>query len=243
MENSHQAIISQETFDLVQSEIARRAKLGKQLTSGDSPFTCKILCACGAFYGTKVWRDHKGGEKIVWQCKNRNKQAGCSAPYLTDAQIERAFVEAYNQLLGDKTHYIQALEAVCAELTDLRNLDADIAASLQEREVVAGLMQRAIEENAHAALDQSDYTQRYNGLRQRYEAEQTRGDDLAAQRRERVAKRAKVRRFLEDLRKQEGLITSFDVHAWNTLAEGIMVYGTQDLMVQFKDGSEIRVEG
>ena len=95
-QGTHPAIIPQETFDLVQAEIARRARLGKQLTSGDSPFTCKILCGCGAFYGPKVWRDHKGGEKVVWQCKNRNKQGGCPAPYLTEAQFEGAFVEAYN---------------------------------------------------------------------------------------------------------------------------------------------------
>ena len=241
VENSHPAIIPQDTYDLVQSEIIRRAKLGKQLTSSDSPFTGKIFCSCGAYYGTKLWRDHKGNEKVVWQCKNRNQQTGCTAPYLTDEQIQRAFIDAYNQLLGDKTRYIQALEAACAELTDLRELDADIAASLQEREVVAGLMQQAIEENAHAPLDQRAYSQRYDALRKRYETEKSRGDGLSAQRQERIAKRAKIRRFLENLRQQESLLTDFDAHAWNTLAEGITVYGAEDLMVRFKDGSEIRV--
>jgi len=244
VQDSHPAIIPQDTYDLVQSEIARRAALGKQLTSSDSPFTGKILCgSCGAIYGTRVWRDHKGGEKVVWQCKNRNKLGNCPAPYLSETQIQQAFVEAYNRLLGDKTRYIQALEAVCAELTDLRDLDADIAVSLQEREVVAGLMQRAIEENAHAALDQSDYSRRYNALRERYEAEKAKGDDLATQRRERVAKRAKIRRFLEDLCGREQLITVFDIHAWNALVEGITVYGVGDFMVRFKDVSEIRVQG
>ena len=242
VENSHPAIIPQETFDLTQSEIARRAKLGKQLTSSDSPFTGKILCGdCGAFYGTRVWRDHKGGEKVVWQCKNRNNRAGCPAPYLTEEQIQGAFVSAYNQLLGDKNRYIEALEASCAELTDLRKLDEDIASTGQELDVVAGLMQRAIEENAHAALDQGEYTRRYNALRERYAAEKARKDELAAQRRERAAMRARIRRFMDDLRKQEVLITVFDEHAWNALVESIIVYGTGDLMVRFRDGSEIRV--
>ena len=170
--NSHPAIIPQETFDLTQSEISRRAALGKQLTSSDSPFTGKIFCGdCGAAYGTRVWRDHKGNEKVVWQCKNRNSRAGCPAPYLTEEKIQGAFVRAYNELLGDKSRYIEALEASCAELTDLRELDAGIAASQQELDVVAGLMQRAIEENAHAALDQGEYSRRYNALRERYEAE------------------------------------------------------------------------
>ena len=242
--NSHPAIIPQDTYDLVQSEIARRAKLGKQLTSSDSPFTGKILCGCcGAVYGTRVWRVHNGSEKVVWQCKNRNNRGNCAAPYLTEPQIQAAFVSAYNRLLGDKTRYIGALEAMCAELTDLRQLDADIAASLQEREVVAGLMQRAIEENAHAPLDQREYSQRYSSLRKRYEAEKAKGDDLAVQRQERVAKRAKIRRFLDDLRKQENLITDFDVHAWNTLVETVTVFAKDNLVVRFRDGTEMRVEG
>ena len=244
MQDSHPAIIPQETFDLVQSEIARRGALGKQLTSSDSPFTGKITCGgCGAFYGTRVWRDHKGGKKVVWQCKNRNNKAGCAAPYLTEAQIQGAFVSAYNQLLGDKTRYIEALEASCAELTDLRELDEDIASAQQELDVVAGLMQRAIEENAHAALDQGDYTRRYNALRERYETEKARQDELSGQRRERVAKRARIRKFMDDLRKQEELITSFDEHAWNTLVESISVYDAKELMVWFRDGSEIQVAG
>ena len=146
----------------------------------------------------------------------------------------------YNQLLGDKTRYIEALEAICAELTDLRDLDTDITVSEQELAVVAELMQRAIEENAHAPLDQGDYTKRYNGLRRRYEAEKSKQDGLTNQRQERVAKRAKIRRFLENLRRQENLITNFDEHAWNILAEGITVYGANDLAVRFKDGTEIR---
>jgi len=259
--NSHPAIIPQETFDLTQSEISRRAKLGKQLTSSDSPFTGKIFCGdCGAAYGTRVWRDHKGNEKVVWQCKNRNSRAGCPAPYLTEEKIQGAFVRAYNELLGDKTRYIEALETLCAELTDLRELDAGITASQQELDVVAGLMQRAIEENAGyetsrcdvsprpalagpAALDQGEYARRYNALRERYEAEKARQDGLAAQRRERVAKRARIRRFLEDLRDREALITVFDEHAWNALVEGVMVCADSDLMVRFRDGTEIRAAG
>jgi len=241
VENSHPAIVSQDTYDLVQSEISRRAKLGKQLVGGGSPFTGKIICAgCGAVYGTKVWRDHKGGEKVVWQCKNRTKQGQCVAPYLTDAQLEAAFIQAFNTLLGDKTRYIQALEALCAELTDTKALDADIAALAQELAVIVELMQRAIEENAHAALDQADYSLRYNSLRQRYETEKTKQDDLTAQRQSRVAKRAKIRRFIDDLRKQECLIAAFDEHTWNALVENITVFSAVDLAVRFKDGSEIR---
>ena len=124
-------------------------------------------------------------------------------------------------------------------MIDLQELDVDIAASQQELDVIAGLMQRAIEENAHAALDQGDYARRYNAMRECYETEKARYDELADQRRERVAKRARIRRFLDDLRKQENLITGFDERAWNALAENITVNGKENLTVRFRDGSEI----
>jgi DNA invertase Pin-like site-specific DNA recombinase/uncharacterized protein (DUF2384 family) len=240
VEGSHDAIISPETFELVQSEIQRRAKLGKQLTSTDSPFTGKVFCQCGAVFGTKLWRDHSGKEKIVWQCKGRNRGT-CAAPYLTEEQLQQAFIRAFNQMLCDKTRYIEALEASCAELTDTRALDADITASAQELEIIASLMQRAIEENAHAPLDQSDYQQRYNALRQRFESEKARQDALTFERRERVAKRAKITKFLVDLHKQEHLITEFDAHAWNSLVESVTVHSVKEFVVLFRDGTEVRV--
>ncbi|MDR1464740.1 MAG: recombinase family protein [Oscillospiraceae bacterium] len=239
VENSHPAIISPETFELVQSEMQRRAKLGKQLTSTDSSFTGKVFCQCGALYGTKLWRDHSGNEKIVWQCKGRNRGV-CAAPYLTEEQFRVAFVRAYNELLGDKNRYISALEELCAELTDTKTLDADIAASTQELTIVAELMQRAIEENAHSPLDQRDYQLRYNAMRQRFEVEKSKQDSLTAQRRERTAKRAKIRKFVEDLCQQENLITEFDEQAWNALAEQITVHSEKELTVRFRDGSEVK---
>ena len=56
-----------------------------------------------------------------------------------------------------------------------------------------------------------------------------------------MAKRARIRKFLHDLRRQEEFITSFDEHAWNTLVESLRIYGAEDIAVTFRDGSEIRI--
>ena len=58
-----------------------------------------------------------------------------------------------------------------------------------------------------------------------------------------MAKRAKIRRFLDVLRRQENLITDFDEHAWNTLVESVTVYGKDNLVVRLRDGSEVRADG
>lgn len=42
----------------------------------------------------------------------------------------------------------------------------------EELEVVVGLVERCVAENAGPALDQDEYSERYNGLVSRYEAAQ-----------------------------------------------------------------------
>jgi len=53
---------------------------------------------------------------------------------------------------------------------DFAGLCEENLASNGEVEVVVGLMERCVTENARVALDQDEYTQRYNGLVSRYEA-------------------------------------------------------------------------
>lgn len=42
-----------------------------------------------------------------------------------------------------------------------------------------GLVERCVAENARTALDQDEYTERYNGLVSRYETVKTRFDEVA----------------------------------------------------------------
>jgi len=261
VENSHPAIISPETFELAQAEMARRAALGKQLTSTGSPFSCKILCGeCGGFYGSKVWHSKSKYRKYIWQCNRKYRNAACeqvvndkftacslgeslrcATPHITEDEIQRAFVAAFNQVLGDKERYIQEFEKACAALTDTKALDAELAALKQECMVVAGLMQQAISDNAHAAQDQGDYQRDYDSLAARFEKAKAKADGLEAEKRERSVKREQIRRFMEELRAREGLLAGFDEHAWNVLAESITVFADRTMVVKFRDGTAVRV--
>jgi len=243
VENSHPAIISPETFELAQAEMARRAALGKQLTSTDSPYSCKILCGeCGGFYGSKVWHSKSKYRKHVWQCnKKYGENLRCTTPHMTEDEIQRAFVAAFNQVLGNKERYIQDFEAACAALTDTAALDAELATLKQECAVVAGMMQQAISDNAHAARDQGEYLRNYADLAVRFEKAKKKADALEAEKRERSVKRERIRRFMDELRGREGLLAEFDEPAWNMLTESITVFVDRAMMVRFRDGTEVLV--
>lgn len=105
VEKAHEAIIEPEEWNMVQEEIKRRAKLGKQFR-GSKVFASRLVCAdCGAFYGPKVWHSTDKYRSEVWQCNKRfqNRKLGvqCDTPFLTEEHIKKSFIKAFNLLSKD----------------------------------------------------------------------------------------------------------------------------------------------
>ena len=109
VEGSHPAIVSAIDFDRVQAEIARRQGLGRSY-SGSSVFASKLICGdCGGFYGKKVWHSTDAYRREVWRCNGKFiGEAKCETPTLTTENIQRMFLQAYNQLMGNREQVIQA---------------------------------------------------------------------------------------------------------------------------------------
>jgi CTP-dependent riboflavin kinase len=57
------------------------------------------------------------------------------------------------------------------------------------------------------------------------------------------ARGQKIARFIEELRKQEGIITVFDDGLWHGLVDYATVYSYKDMRFIFKDGTEIQING
>lgn len=71
VENNHEAIIDDGTFEMVQQELAKRTG-GKNRHSGTHIFASKIKCGdCGGWYGAKVWHSKEKCKRIVWQCNQK----------------------------------------------------------------------------------------------------------------------------------------------------------------------------
>ena len=101
---SHEAIIDQDTWKLVQLELARRKAFREEhllksyvMQNVDTPFTSKVFCAaCGSAFGRKNWTTRRGKRK-VWQCNNRYRvkgQTGCQNNHIDEETLEKAVVIA-----------------------------------------------------------------------------------------------------------------------------------------------------
>ncbi len=239
VEGSHPAIISPELFDAVQVELKRRKAPGRRNYTPHC-FSGYIHCdECGALYGSKVWNAGTPYKKTVWQCNAKHRgDTACRTPALRSEEISRSFVQAVNQIIGNKAEIIRTCEAVLDECCDVEGLAVGYAALQAELEVVTGLMQRHISANAHSALDQAEYQRQYDEYAAQFEATRNRINEVGEQREAVIAKRGRIQSYLDTLKRQE-LVADFDEVLWYGTVDQVRVTQDGKLRFIFKDETEI----
>nr|DAY54074.1 MAG TPA: integrase [Caudoviricetes sp.] len=116
VESNHEPIVSRETFMLVQEEIARRGMLRdcqgrRRGYSSKYCMTGITYCAnCNERYKRIIWNIH-GRKTPVWRCSSRlHDHNSCSARSIHEDKLQKAFVAALNQMIGDSGEYLQILQ-------------------------------------------------------------------------------------------------------------------------------------
>lgn len=103
------------------------------------------------------------------------------------------------------------------------------------------MIQQAIGENAHFALNQGEYQERYNGLVDRFDLAKVRHTAVTEEITDKQTRLSTINAFLYTLRKQENLLTEFDEKLWCSLVDYATVYDKYHVRFTFKDGTEIQV--
>lgn len=112
--NNHPAIISRETFDRAQHELARRSSMEKKKTkdvktdlgkySSKYALTELLICGkCGTSYRRVVW-NKQGKKKIVWRCISRLEYGTryCpDSPTIEERTIHKAIIQAVREVIDD----------------------------------------------------------------------------------------------------------------------------------------------
>jgi site-specific DNA recombinase len=240
VENSHPAIVSGEVFDLVQHEFKKRKNV-KGYKTGGGCFSGKIICGqCGSFYGSKVWHSTSKYRRIIWQCNHKFKnEKKCQTPHLYEDAIKQAFLEAFNSLLNNKDEILEGYKDIIQALTNTSELDRESAKLLSECEVVVELLRKCVEENAHSALDQQEYQQRYTSLAERYEAAKDGLKKIEDKRLERNAKRESIGVFIRMMEENDKLLSEFDEGIWIAIVDVAVVHSEREVSFIFKDGLEL----
>ena len=227
---------------MVQREISQRGK-GEKYHSTVHTFSSKIKCGeCGSWYGSKVWHSNTKYRKTIWRCNRKfDGDQHCSTPHLTDEEIQAAFLSAANKLLETKNAVIANGREMQKLLFDTSTLEAEQAQLLEETQVVSDMVQQAIRENAHVALDQKKYQKRYDSLVSRFDNAKARLEMVTAEIEKKRTASACIDDFLMAFEHLPDALTEFSLDAWNGLIDHATVYGADDIRFTFKKGQEMKV--
>lgn len=179
---------------------------------------------------------------LVWQCNEKNRGRKCRTPHLTEAEIKKAFLTAFNKVLGNRAEIMEAYQEVMEALTDTSDLDKEQGELESESEVTMELIRKVIADNAQKAMDQAEYERKYAGYCERYEAAGKRLEEIGELRLERNAKRTKIAMFLEKLENSNELVTEFDEELWYTTVDFVTVYEDMRMVFTFRDGNTVEVK-
>ena len=239
VEGNHEAIVSAETFDLVQEQIAAR-KPGANRYSGVHLFSGIVYCGdCGSLYGSKVWHATDKYRKVVWQCNHKYEGAICRSPHMTEAELEAVVVKAMGRLSDDREEIIRTAETLRATVYDTAALCAEQEQSETELAEAARELTEAIMRNAGVALDQAEHRRETARLSARYQELQDKNEALKQEINEKISRRRRVDSFIRELKNLPQHAEQFDAVAFRILVERITVYEGKRVVVRFNDGTEI----
>ena len=237
--DSHDAIVSPETFELVQKELARRSSRGGRYY--DSPFTCKIICGdCGGTYGHKIWNSNRPNREEVWLCDDRyNNENVCSTPRIKDEELERAFIVIENRLLQKRQGFIDDYERDMLPLignTDI--LDERMSILNEELTELIDQIEKLIQNNAHHAQDQEKYIAQFNELNNKIEEKKAKISSIKKQISDTLTRRENTRIFLDGLKNLDSIIVKFDIPSWHALVDHVKIMPDKTIVFCLRNGCE-----
>ena len=239
--DSHDAIVSPETFELVQKELTRRT--GRHGRFFDSPFTGKIICGdCGTYYGHRVWHSNESCRRNIWLCNDKYKgDRVCRPPRVTDEEIMRGFIIVGNRLLNQRPQYIDDYEHDMLPLIgDTKVLDAQLGEMTDQMNDLVSQIEKLVQNNARHAQDQKEYSAKFEALNAAIEEKKATIEDVKQQISDALSRRENVRIFLEGLR-QLNPITEFDIPSWHALVEHVKVMPDKTLIFRLRNEEEISI--
>ena len=178
---------------------------------------------------------------MVWQCNHKfDGGEKCTTPHLDETAVKALFLKAANVIFDERDTIRGDYETVKERLYDTSELEAERIQLQEEMNIVAEMIQQCVNENAHIALDQTEYQKKYDGLADRFDRIKERLEAVGFAITERVAKREKTERFLAELEKRDASLTEFNEEDWYSLVEYVTVYSREDIRFTFKNGMEIK---
>jgi len=188
-----------------------------------------------------VWHSNSKYRKVIWQCNHKyGGDKVCSTPHFSEDELEQLFISAANKVLPDREGIIADFEGQKDILFDTSELQSQLFTLQDELNVVAGLVEQCVKENAHVAQDQNEYRKRYESLVERFNQAKRQIDEISDKIADKNIRKGKLENFLKTLASMPDIITTFDALQFRLTVKYITIYSKDDVRFTFWNGTEIK---
>lgn len=251
IQNNHPAIVDRETYNAVQTEVARRSALhspSKKVSTGQSCYTSKyalsdrVYCGeCGTRYKRTTWAKN-GKKKIVWRCVSRldyGKKYCHNSPTMDEDRLQKAILAAINSAMSEKKVLIRKI-AGAMEIELLPELDSEM--SLGKINARLTELEHDFQKILARAADNGDY----EAYTERFKAIAEEISELKEKRNAIEAHRAgsetdlRIRQAIDIMENSPSEITEWDESLIRQLVDWVKILSAEELLVCLHGGIEIR---
>lgn len=177
----------------------------------------------------------------MWRCNHKyDNDEKCKTPHIYEDKLKELFIKAFNELIENKSEILQEYKEIIKVLGDTSKLEKEKEQLEDEAEVLVGVIRKFVEKNAHNALNQNEYENKYNELARKYEELKVSIEEKEKKRFNQKIKHENIKTFLESLEECDGLITEFDEELWGTIIQNKVVNSNNEVKFIFKDGMELK---
>ena len=256
VQNHHEGIISRETFDAAQAELARRsagkspskknAPTGRSRYSSKYALSDRLYCGeCGTRYQRCTWRNRDGSKRIVWRCVSRVDYGSkyChDSPTLDEEPLHRAILAAINSAVKDKDNIIYNLKSAMEKEL------APVAGQQLSLSEIDNLLEQLNTEFSKVLVEVSEsggqavYSDRFREIMQKQTVLKAQRDEIQRM----LAESGKAATHIEQCRQAAksipATITEWDEALIRQVVESVTVEIDSKLAVQMKSGAEIFID-
>ena len=256
VQNHHEGIISRETFDAAQAELARRsagkspskknAPTGRSRYSSKYALSDRLYCGeCGTRYQRCTWRNRDGSKRIVWRCVSRVDYGSkyChDSPTLDEEPLHRAILAAINSAVKDKDSIIYNLKsAMEKELAPVAGQQLSLSEIDSQLEQLNTEFSKALAEASESG-DQAAYSDRFREIMQKQTALKVQRDEIQGM----LAESGKAAAHIEQCRQAAettpSAISEWDEALIRQVVESVTVETDGGIVVALKSGASIHQE-
>ena len=241
VENTHEAIIPEESFQYVQSLLKIDTRIAPKRKS---VYLFSGFVRCGDCGENMVKRSttKKGKKYCYYHCSTYKNKEGCSSHLISEKMIYDVVLDSIKKqiaLLTEAEKIIQKNGMDTYKKVESRSLEQQLMALYEEVERYKDLKARLYQDMVDGIVSREEYHEYNQRFTEKMQKAEKAKQETEEKKEKLSAEEKRMHPWIEDFKKYKN-IQSLDRKAVVTLIEQIIVYSKEQIEIQFKYSDEMQ---